>query len=80
MLRFLFNEAYTENKHKKMFGGKSFEEYEAAMLQTRPFQLYLRHGRKLDRFYTKLEYKFEEETPFGDKDILSDFLKKTDIK
>ncbi|MCB0370988.1 MAG: hypothetical protein KDD45_16595 [Bdellovibrionales bacterium] len=58
MLRFLFNEAYNENKNKKMFGGKTYEEYEAAMLAARPFQLFLRYGKKLDRFYNRLEYKF----------------------
>lgn len=30
-----------------LFGGKSYEEYEAAMLQTRPFQLYFRHGKRI---------------------------------
>lgn len=58
MLRFLFNEAYNDNKNKKMFGGKSYEEYEAQMLSSRPFQLCLRYGKKLDRFYSRLEYKF----------------------
>ena len=53
-----------------MFGGKSYEEYETSMLSTRPFQIFLRHGKKLDRFYTKLEHKFEEETQINDKDIL----------
>lgn len=80
MLKFLFNEAYNDNKSKKMFGGKSYEEYEAAMLTSRPFQIYLRYGKKLDRFYSRLEYKFEEETPVGDKDVLEDFLKKIDEK
>ena len=60
ILRFLFNEAYNENKAKKMFGGKSFEEYETAMLTSRPFQIFLRYGKKLDRFYNRLEFKFEE--------------------
>lgn len=63
-----------------MFGGKNYEEYEAAMLTARPFQIYLRHGKKLDRFYNKLEYKFEEEVPFGDSDTLASFLEKIDEK
>ena len=58
LLKFLFNEGYNDNKYKKMFGGKSFEDYESLMLSSRPFQLYLRYGKKLDRFYTRLEYKF----------------------
>lgn len=78
MLKFLFNEAYNENKNKKMFGGKSYEEYETQMLNSRPFQIYLRYGKKLDRFYSRLQYKFEEETPIGDKDTLEDFFKKID--
>lgn len=80
MLRFLYNEAYNDNKSKKMFGGKTYDEYESAMLTTRPFQLYLRYGKKLDRFYNRLEYKFEEETPIEDKDVLADFLQKIDEK
>lgn len=80
MLRFLYSEAFNDNKSKKMFGGKSYEEYENMMLTARPFQLHLRYGKRLDRFYNRLEYKFEEETPFGDKDTLADFLKKTDVK
>lgn len=80
MLRFLFNEAYNDNKHKKMFGGKSYEEYESTMLSTRPFQIYLRYGKKLDRFYTRLEYKFEEEMAVDDKDTLGDIFKKVDEK
>ena len=63
-----------------MFGGKSYEEYENLMLQTRPFNLVLRYGKKLDRFYNRLEHKFEEETPINDKDLLSDFFKKIDEK
>ena len=79
VLKFLFNQAYNDNKNKKiLFGGKSFEEYEAAMLQTRPFQLFLRHGKKLDRFYNRLEYKFDEETAINDKDQLSQLFVKFD--
>ena len=63
-----------------MFGGKTYDEYETAMLNNRPFQLVLRYGKKLDRFYSRLEYKFEEETPIADKDTLSDFFKKIDEK
>ena len=74
LLKFLFNEAYNDNKNKKYFGGKSYEDYEANMLKERPFQLALRFGKKLDRFYTRLEYKFEEEKPIGDKDVLGDIL------
>jgi uncharacterized UBP type Zn finger protein len=80
MLRFLYNEAYNDNKSKKMFGGKTYDEYESAMLTTRPFQLVLRYGKKLDRFYNRLEFKYEEETPIEDKDVLGDFLKKIDEK
>ena len=43
-----------------MFGGKTYEDYETMMLTQRPFQLYLRYGKRLDRFYNRLEYKFEE--------------------
>ena len=43
-----------------LFGGKSYLEYEAAMLQARPFELYFRHGKKMERFYNRLEYKFDE--------------------
>lgn len=50
------------------------------MLSARPFQIYLRYGKKLDRFYSRLEYKFEEETAIGDKDTLADFFKKIDEK
>jgi len=50
------------------------------MLTTRPFQLVLRYGKKLDRFYNRLEFKFEEETPIEDKDNLADFLQKIDEK
>ena len=80
MLKFLYGEAYNDNKSKKMFGGKSYEEYESAMLSSRPFQVYLRYGKKLDRFYTRLEYKFEEEVVIADKDVLGDFLQKIDEK
>ena len=27
MLKFLYSEAFSDNKSKKMFGGKSYEEY-----------------------------------------------------
>ena len=80
MLRFLYSEAYNDNKSKKMFGGKSYDDYENQMLAARPFQVHIRYGKKLDRFYNRLEYKFEEEAPFADKDCLADFLKKVDEK
>lgn len=50
------------------------------MLANRPFQLYIRYGKKLDRFYNRLEYKFEEEVPFKDTDLLGNFLEKVDPK
>lgn len=31
------------------------------MLDKRPFKLVLKHGRKLERTYHKLEYSYEEE-------------------
>jgi hypothetical protein len=61
MLKYLYAEAYNDSKNRsKLFGGKSYEDYEGIMLSKRPFDLYLRYGKKLDRFYNRLEFKFEE--------------------
>ena len=60
ILKFLYGQAYNDNKSKKiLFGGKSYEDYEAIMLQNRPFQLFFRYGKGLDRYYNRLEYKFD---------------------
>ena len=55
MLKFLYNQAYNDSKARaKLFGGKSYEQYEEVMLRKRPFTLHLRHGRKPERSYGKL--------------------------
>ena len=55
VLKLLYNQAYNDSKPRaKLFGGKSYEYYEEVMLKKRPFTLYLRHSRKLERSYGKL--------------------------
>jgi len=36
-----------------MLAGKSYEEYEAIMLTKRPFEIFIRYGKKVDKFYRK---------------------------
>ena len=55
MLRLLYNEGYKDSKSKSVvFGGKSYEDYEKEMLKKRPFTIAVRHGKRPERFYTRL--------------------------
>ena len=75
ILRFLYNEAYdNSSKRTTFFGGKSFEDYENVMLENRPFQLVLRYGRKIERYYHRLEYKYESERVIKDDMTLEQIL------
>jgi hypothetical protein len=38
-----------------------YESYEALMLQKRPFRLFLRHQRKVDRHYSRIEHRYSAE-------------------
>ena len=50
------------------------------MLKKRPFTLFLRHSRKLDRFYNRLEYKYEGEVQLEDTSSLNELLTQYDEK
>jgi hypothetical protein len=40
---------------------EDYSTYENNMLRKRPFKLFLKYGRKIDRHYSRIEYKFASE-------------------
>jgi len=57
VLQFLYNEAY-QGKKGGFFGGKNYDDFEKAMLENRPFELFVRFGRKAEKSYHRTEFKF----------------------
>lgn len=64
VLRFLFPTAYIKRP------ATDYAAYEALMLQKRPFKLFLKHDRKVDRHYSRLEYRFGAELEITDDTTL----------
>jgi len=47
------------------------------MLNKRPFEIFLKYGKKLDRHYHIVEIKYDEEIQVTDSMTLSELLSKT---
>jgi hypothetical protein len=80
MLRFIYNEAYNESTNRAKHNAKAFEDYETLMLGKRPFEIFVRYGKRVDKFYRKSEFKFEKEIQLTDTMTLAEVLTKVDEK
>lgn len=50
------------------------------MLTKRPFEIFIRYGKKVDKFYRKSQFKFEKEIQITDHMTLAEVLAKIDEK
>ena len=50
------------------------------MLENRPFQLALRYGKKIEKYYHRVQFKFEEQRIIKDNMTLEQILEGTDLK
>jgi ubiquitin carboxyl-terminal hydrolase 4/11 len=72
VLAFLFPTAYSKKG--------DFQAYEELMLQKRPFSLVLKYNRKVDRHYSRLEYRYSSEKPISDETTLEELWELTDSR
>lgn len=64
ILQLLYRSAYTRRN------STDYPAFEAMMLQKRPFQLVLRYQRKVDKHYSRLEYRYTSERIVEDETAL----------
>lgn len=56
------------------------EDFTAQMLEKRPFELFIKYGRKIERYYQSVEYKFSSEIQLKDDMNLAAVFEKIDEK
>lgn len=57
VLQFLYGRAYVSDEDGK--DKKNYIDFEVEMLEKRPFKVFLKYARKLERTYHRLEYTFD---------------------
>lgn len=62
-----------------MISGKSLEQYEQTMLKERPFALVLKYKKTIERFYHRVELKFEKEVEINDDTNIMELFEKYEI-
>lgn len=59
MLKFLYGKAYIYNEDSN--DPTPYTEYEKLMLEKRPFKIFLKYNKKIERTYHRLSYIYEDE-------------------
>lgn len=79
-LQYLYPDIYDGSVNRPVLKkSQSYEDYEKHMLKERPFTLVLKHGRKIERFYHRVDVKFEKEVEINDDTNIAELLNKLEV-
>jgi hypothetical protein len=66
ILKFLYPTTYIHRSRNQDLED-DYSKYESLMLQKRPFKLVMKYNRKIDRHYSRMEYKYSSEIDINDE-------------